>query len=119
MNPLSTGGTEENNEVSSQESPSTEVVKDSIDDLKEVQNEIATTENENIVTSQVEDKEVSVSSEESNSLSNSGGENGLPASDQSSSEGLNLFIFPSSFGNCFSALNEENLLNRLGFILAL
>nr|KYP66943.1 Elongation factor Ts [Cajanus cajan] len=62
---LNKDATEENDEVPSPESSATEVVNTSfVDPEKEVQKETPTTQNENSFTSQVEDKEVTVTSEE-------------------------------------------------------
>lgn len=94
MNPLSTDGTEENDQVPSPESPATEVVKEPV--AEEVQEPVA---------AQVEDEEVMIASEENSSLSNSNGQTGITTSDQGSSKGLNVILFASYFNFRFSASN--------------
>ncbi|KAJ1386790.1 UBA-like superfamily [Sesbania bispinosa] len=75
--------TGENDQVPPPESLATEVVDNSIDDLKEeVQEQTPAEENENSLSSQVEDEEVAIASEENGSLSNSNGQTGITTSDQ-------------------------------------
>ncbi|XP_014511475.1 uncharacterized protein LOC106770165 isoform X1 [Vigna radiata var. radiata] len=67
--------TEENDQVPSPESSATEVVKTSTDNPEEeLTKQTPVTENENLLTSQVEEKEIAVASEKNISLSSSDGE---------------------------------------------
>ncbi|KOM54216.1 hypothetical protein LR48_Vigan10g010800 [Vigna angularis] len=67
--------TEENDQVPSPESSATEVVKTSTDNPEEeLTKQTPVTENENLFTSQVEEKEIAVVSEKNISLSNSDGQ---------------------------------------------
>ncbi|RDY06904.1 tsf, partial [Mucuna pruriens] len=69
--------TEENDRVPSPESSAIEVVEASVDEPEEeVQKETPATENENSFTSQIEDNEVAITSNNNSSLSNSDGQTG-------------------------------------------
>ncbi|OIW03695.1 hypothetical protein TanjilG_30759 [Lupinus angustifolius] len=75
---------EENDQVPPPETPATEVIEGSIEEPKEEQNQSPNTENENLLTSQVEDKEVTIASEENNGSSNSNGQTSTTPSDEGS-----------------------------------
>ncbi|RDX92954.1 tsf, partial [Mucuna pruriens] len=84
FNPLTENATEENDRVPSPESSAIEVVEASVDEPEEeVQKETPATENENSFTSQIEDNEVAITSNNNSSLSNSDGQ-----TDATSGEGL-------------------------------
>lgn len=87
---MSTDETEENDQVPSPESSATEVVKTSTDNPEEeLTKQTPVTENENLLTSQVEEKEIAVASEKNISLSSSDGE-AVATSGEGSSKGLNF-----------------------------
>ncbi|CAL0322173.1 unnamed protein product [Lupinus luteus] len=75
---------EENDQVPPPETPATEVIEGSIEEPKEEQNQSPNTENENLLTSQVEHKEVTIASEENNASSNSNGQTSTTPSDEGS-----------------------------------
>ncbi|KAE9586019.1 hypothetical protein Lal_00010275 [Lupinus albus] len=78
-------GTEENDQVPPPETLATEVIEGSVEDFKEEdQNQTPAAENENLRTSQVEDKVVAIASEDNSSLSISNGKTGITASDEGS-----------------------------------
>ncbi|RDX97339.1 tsf, partial [Mucuna pruriens] len=75
-------GTEDNGQVPLLESNPAEVVKDSIDDPKKVQQQTPATENENSFATVIEDKDRPIISEENNNASNADGQTDITASDQ-------------------------------------
>ncbi|KAI4347095.1 hypothetical protein L6164_007944 [Bauhinia variegata] len=84
---LNTDGTGDNDQVVSSEGHSGELVSSSIDSLTEEEpNQSLATKSETSLTSQVEDKEVEITSEKNSSLSNANGQSEITASDQGSSQ---------------------------------
>ncbi|KAE9600322.1 hypothetical protein Lal_00045664 [Lupinus albus] len=75
---------EENDQVPLPETPVTEVIEGSIEDSKEEQDQSPNTENEKLLTSQVEDKEVTIASEENNGSPKSNGQTSTTPSDEGS-----------------------------------